>query len=209
MPLADTGALSRGTVRLDAALGLFGLEVRNSEGFLSEASNREAISLAIDRSDLLQPFNIGGWAETNRVVAPDLLGDEGTVSERWSDLSIEERQAIAARRVAAWEASAGRDLVLRIFLPEGPGSDTLFTEIARDLAEAGISARRADRIGASDLALKDRVARYGSALWYLNQFNCRIAPGPCSPEADALVRDSLTERGPRAAGGNCAPRPSA
>jgi hypothetical protein len=34
LPLADTGPLSRGTVRLDPALGLFGLQVRRAEGLL-------------------------------------------------------------------------------------------------------------------------------------------------------------------------------
>src|SRR5688500_14341294 len=34
LPLADTGPLSRGTVRLDPALGLFGLQIRRGQGLL-------------------------------------------------------------------------------------------------------------------------------------------------------------------------------
>ena len=191
LPLANVGALSRGTVRLDAVTGLFGLEIRNEYGFLASVANREAVAMAIDRSTLMQPFNVGGWTQTTRIVAPGLPDDGGAVGERWQDLSIGQRQQIAAGRVAAWESATGSDLVLEIYLPQGPGSDLLFTRIARGLAEAGISARRAERFGTADLALKDRPARYAGTRWFLNQFNCRLVSGPCSEEADALVQQSL------------------
>mgnify|MGYP002019953643 CR=1 FL=1 len=35
----------------------------------------------------------------------------------------------------------------------------------------------------------DRLARYPSARWFLNQFNCSLVPGPCSPDADELVTE--------------------
>lgn len=194
MPLADTGALSRGTIRLDAAIGLLGLDVVRPEGFLASAANREAVAMAIDRERLVQPFNIGGWVATTRIVAPGLPDDSGTVEERWADLTIEERRARAAARVAAWEDAEGEELVLDLFLPEGPGSDRLFTQVARGLAEAGIGLRRADNPARADLALKDRLARYAGARWFLNQFNCQIAEGPCSAGADALVRQSLVAK---------------
>lgn len=196
LPLANVGALSSGTVRLDAAQGLFGLEFSHDDGFLANPANREAISLAIDRTELIQPFNIGGWVATTRIIPAGLPGGGEDAAERWENLSIANRRARAANRVAAWEAARGNDLTLRIYLPQGPGSDRLFTQVAKALAEAGISSRRAERRNASDLALKDRLARYGAPRWYLNQFNCRIAPGPCSPEADALVRRSLTVADP-------------
>ena len=194
MPLADTGALSRGTIRLDAAIGLLGLDVVRPEGFLASAANREAVAMAIDRERLVQPFNIGGWVATTRIVAPGLPDDSGTVEERWADLTIEERRATAAARVAAWENAESEELVLDLFLPEGPGSDRLFTQVARGLAEAGIGLRRADNPARADLALKDRLARYAGARWFLNQFNCQIAEGPCSAGADALVRQSLVAK---------------
>lgn len=192
LPYADTGGLSRGTIRLDAALGVLGLDVMRDEGFLAETANREAVAMAIDRDQLMQPFNIGGWIATTRIVAPGLPDDDGTVPERWIDLEIEDRQARARARVEAWERASGEDLTLRIYLPQGPGADMLFTQIARSLAEAGISSQRADNPGAADLVLKDRLARFAGSRWFLNQFHCRITEGPCSPGADALVRQSLT-----------------
>ncbi len=193
-PLADTGALSRGTVRLDAALGLFGLAFMHGDGFFADAANREALALAIDRDNVLQPFNIGGWVPTNRIVPPELSEAErgAPTPERWADSTIEARQAEAARRVAAWEAASGEPLVLRLYLPPGPGSDLLLRRVARDLAAAGIGVRRADQAARADLALKDRMARYGGSRWFLNQFNCRVVRGPCAPEADALVRAAAT-----------------
>ncbi|RXZ64903.1 ABC transporter substrate-binding protein [Pelagerythrobacter rhizovicinus] len=197
LPLADVGALSRGTVRLDAALGLFGLRVHSQEGLLADAAQREALAMAIDRATLLQPFNIGGWIPTTRIVAPDLPDDIGTIDERWSDLSLEERRSQAAQRIAAWRAD-GEDRTARvsIALPSGPGSDLLFNELARDFAAIGVDLERVDDPQDADLTLVDRVARYGSARWFLNQFNCSLDNGLCTPEADARIAEARTEIDP-------------
>ena len=61
-PTIELGPLSRGAVQLDPALGLFGLIVRSDAGLLETASVREALSMAIDRDALIQPFGLGGWA---------------------------------------------------------------------------------------------------------------------------------------------------
>src|SRR3546814_6953150 len=68
LPYADTGPLSRGTIRIDAALGVLGLVVRKDEGLLAGAGRREAIAMAIDRSTLMEVFNIGGWQSSPEVV---------------------------------------------------------------------------------------------------------------------------------------------
>src|SRR6185369_10504865 len=106
--------LSRGTVRVDPALGLFGLRVMRTDGFLAQPANREAISLAIDRDALLAPFNVGGWVPTTRIVPPGLPGQREPPSERWTGSTPESRQAEAARRVAAWEKAHREQLVLRV-----------------------------------------------------------------------------------------------
>ncbi|WP_338446628.1 ABC transporter substrate-binding protein [Pelagerythrobacter marensis] len=193
LPLADVGALSRGTVRLDAALGLFGLRVRSDEGLLADAARREALAMAIDRPQLLQPFNIGGWVPTTRIVAPGLPDDIGTIDERWSDLSLEERRALAARRIAGWLGEGeGRIARVTLALPPGPGSDLLFARLADDFAAIGVALDRVDDPEQADLVLVDRVARYGAARWFLNQFACPLRGGLCSPEADARVEEALS-----------------
>lgn len=196
LPLADTGALSRGTVRLDAAVGLLGLQVVGERGLLATSAGREAIAMAIDRDSLLQPFNIGGWIPTTRIVAPGLPGDPEIIGERWDGQSIEERQAEAARRIAAVAETGRFSRTLTLALPPGPGSDLLFRELAEDLAAVGVLLERTQDAASADLRLVDRLARYADARWFMNQFHCSLKRGLCSPEADALVREAMRRTDP-------------
>ncbi|WP_324740579.1 ABC transporter substrate-binding protein [Tsuneonella sp. CC-YZS046] len=191
LPLVDTGPLSRGTVRLDRVIGLFGLQVLNPKGVLAEPSMREAVAMAIDRPAVIAPFNVGGWDATTRFVSPGLDDDLGTIGERWESLPVEDRQREAARRVAAWSAANGAAPArLSVFLPEGPGSDIVLTVLRGDLAKAGFVLDRAATERQADLIWVDRVARYAAAEWFLNQFNCSLRRGACSPEADARVEEA-------------------
>ena len=187
LPLAVTGALSRGTVRLDSPLGLFGLEVTRSEGILATSAGREAVAMAIDREAMVRQLNLDGWAATTLIVPRALPGYPAGTGERWSGLSIEARQAGARAVADRWRAANGRQAELTIALPQGPGSDVMFASIRRDLAAAGITALRARQGETGDLTLKDEVARYTGARWFLNQFNCSVSPGVCSEDADFLV----------------------
>jgi len=215
LPLADTGPLSRGTVRLDPAIGLFGLMVARAEGFLAEAPGREAVSMAIDRDAMIAPFNVGGWNPTTRIVSPGMTADLGTIGERWQNMTLAQRRLAASQRVAAWrnanaasaaseeageqadQGRAGRPAVeLSVELPPGPGSELLFTRLAEDLAAIGITLRRAEGDMPADLVLIDRAARYASALWFLNQFHCSLGRGLCSSEADARVDEAMATADP-------------
>ncbi|RDC60983.1 hypothetical protein HME9302_02200 [Alteripontixanthobacter maritimus] len=191
LPLVDTGPLARGTVRLDPAIGLFGLRVQRADGLLSDPARREAIAMAIDRETLLEPFNIDGWVASTRLV-PDGLDPDGiSVTQRWDGLSLEQRQAEAARRVAIYDDGTGGRPRLTLQMPAGPGTDILLRELASDLDEIGIDLIAADESSRPDLVLVDRTARYGDARWFLNQFHCSLGRGLCSPEADLLVQQSL------------------
>lgn len=196
LPLVDVGPLSRGTIRLDSPMGLFGIDVRNENGFLAEPSNREALAMALDRNALIAPFNLAGWSPTTRIVAPGLPDDPGGTAERWPDMDQEARQAEAARRVARWEAASGAPLALSIMLPEGPGSDMLFEGLAGQYGAIGIDLARTDDEKLADLALRDRVARYPGMRWFLNQFHCRVSSAICSPDVDFLVGLSLAAATP-------------
>lgn len=193
LSLVDTGPLSRGTVRLDRVLGLFGLQVQAKKGVLESPSLREAVAMAIDRGAVIAPFNVGGWDATTRVVAPGLDDDLGTIGERWEALSQEDRQREAARRVAAWSGqNGGASAAITLFLPKGPGADIVFARLRKNLAAAGFVLSRADKEKGADLVWVDRVARYAAADWFLNQFNCSLRRGVCSPEADARVKEART-----------------
>ncbi len=211
LPLADTGPLSRGTVRLDPAIGLFGLTVARAEGFLAEAAGREAVSMAIDRDAMIAPFNVGGWNPTTRIVSPGMTADLGTIGERWQNMTLAQRRLAAGARVTAWrnanavsapdgeagESRAERPAVeLSVELPPGPGAELLFARLAEDLAAIGITLRRAEGDAPADLVLIDRAARYASALWFLNQFHCSLGRGLCSSEADARVDEAMATADP-------------
>lgn len=201
LPLADTGPLSRGTVRLDAALGLFGLHVRRANGVLASAEGREAIAMALDRPQLIAAFNIGGWVPTTRVVAPGLPGDPGFVGERWGERPIDDLRAVAAGRVAAWRRANGNaEVRLTLAMAEAPGLDVLFRELAAQLATIGIRLERVPEDARSDFALVDRVARYAEPRWFLNQFNCSLRNGLCDADADLLVKQAMAEIDPVARG---------
>ena len=196
LPFVDVGPLSRGTVRLDSALGLFGLDVTHSRGFLADAGNREALAMALDRAALIQPFNFAGWVETTRVVAPGLADDPGLVQERWQDLDLAARRDAASARVARWRAASGGELTLSVALPQGPGSDTLFKALGAQYAQVGIALVRARPGQPADLVLRDRVARFAGARWFLNQFHCGMTASICSEDVDMLVQMAVEARNP-------------
>ncbi len=195
LPYVDTGPLARGTIRLDAAIGLFGLDIRNERGFLASRDNREAINMAIDRATLLAPFNIAGWEEASRITRFAEDAESGQASpKQWFDRELDERIATARSRVRQWQSENGRASVqVTIALPDGPGSDLLFRELQRDLAAVEIELVRSEKAGDADLTLRDRVARFDGQRWFLNQFNCAYSAALCDPRADALVAQSVRE----------------
>ena len=195
-PIAQLGPLSQGNVRLDPTFGLFGFSIANASGFLEEPARREALSMAIDREALTAPFALGGWQSTTWIVPAALNEDADDDLGRWPELSRQELRAIAANRVAEWEAASGEEAVLRVSMPSGEGSDLLFRQLFADWADIGVRAVRAAPDEKADLVLRDRLARYSSPRWFLNQLNCSVRLGLCSEEADELVRQSLSIRDP-------------
>lgn len=191
-PRLDVAGIGRSSIRLDPVAGLFGLAVVHGDGFLSKPENREAIAMAVDRDALIGAFNIGGWTATTRVLNPGLDGDNGTVGERWTGRSIEERRTQAAARVAQWKAAHG-PVTLSIALPAGPGSDLLFERLSADLKAAGLAVRRVGATADADLRLVDRIARYDRPGWFFNQLSCANAHALCSITADKLVADAQAQ----------------
>ncbi len=187
--LTRSVGILRGTIQIDPVVGLFGLRVMRSDGFLGDPANREALAMAIDRDGLMAPFGVGGWQATTRVVTPSLDGDLGTIGERWAGQTLEQRRAVGAARVRAWQGrpEAGEPVRLGLWLPEGGGSTVLFNRLAADFAAIGIALDRAQDPSEADLALVDDVAGYPRAGWYLNRLSCSGRNGLCSPEADAHV----------------------
>ena len=192
-------AIGRTRPRIDPVTGLFGLQVVRAEGLLASPAVREAIAKAIDRDALAAALAIPGWTTTTRVVPPGVEGDSGAVDERWQTEPIATRQAEAARVVAA-SLKGGRQPVLHIALPRGPGAETLFARLRTDLATIGVGLERAEGNASADLRLLDIVARSARPAWFLDQLSCVTARGACSEAADALAhRAASATDGPVAA----------
>lgn len=202
--LTRSVGILRGTIQLDPVIGLFGMQVMNDRGFLSDPANREALAMAIDRDALMAPFGVGGWSSTTRMVTPSLDGDLGTIGERWTGQSLDARRQVAAARVRAWQAGAARGrggppanrpagpggVMLQVWLPAGEGSQILFGKLASDFGAVGVTLDRTEDAQAADLMLIDDVARYARAAWFLNRLSCSAKRGLCSPEADARVAEA-------------------
>ena len=151
--------------------------------------------MAIDREALIAAFNIGGWTATTRVINPGLEGDNGSVAERWSGRTIDERRAQAALRVAQWKAAGRGQVTLRVALPAGPGADLLFARLNGDLKVIGLLVERVGLGADADLRLVDRIARYDRPAWFFNQLSCANARAVCSAAADQLVAEAQAEPG--------------
>ncbi|MEZ5743589.1 MAG: ABC transporter substrate-binding protein [Sphingomonadaceae bacterium] len=194
-PLASSVGILRGSIQPDAATGLFGLKVRRQRGFLIGPLNREAIAMAIDREALIDQFGIDGWVATTRVIPPGLEDDTGMIGERWALMSIEERRAIAASRVAAWKGSLAGDAAqpIAIWMPRGPGADMLFERLSEDLGGIGLALERVEKIADADMQLVDSVARYPRVLWFFNRMSCKSWSDACDPAADKRVLEANAE----------------
>jgi peptide/nickel transport system substrate-binding protein len=117
----------------------------------------------------------------------------------WEGLNLDDRRASARARVATWQAFNEGETVVRVWLPEGPGSKLLFNALATDWRGIGVVAERVADARAADLRLVDAVAPAGSAIWYLTKVACP-APAACSEDAQAALAQarearSLAERG--------------
>ena len=195
-PRLDAMGVARAAIRLDPVAGLFGLVVTREQGFLSEAQNREAISMAIDRQALAGSVNLAGWLTTTRVLNPGLAGDDGTIGERWLGRSIADRRALAAVRVATWKAKADAVPQLRVALPAGPGADLLLARLSQDLSAIGVKVQRVGLEAEADLRLLDVTASYSSAQWFFNRLSCAVQVAACSPAADKFAAQAQLEADP-------------
>jgi len=194
---ASVGIL-RGTIQLDPATGLFGLEVLSRRGFLSEPTNREALAMAIDREALIDQFSLDGWVAATTIVPVGLQEGVAPLNERWAEITIEERRAMAASRVAAWRSGQEQavDLQISVWFPQGPGSDMLFASLKKDLGSIGVTLVRAEPDDKGDLRLVETVARYPDPAWFLNRFSCKVRKGLCDREADAKLTEAWQAQDP-------------
>lgn len=197
-PLVAVADADQSARRRDPAEGLFGLVVQKGDGFLASPENREVLGMAIDRDAVIAALGAPGLVGVLTVLPQRYRSAAEPAFPRWAAFDLDGRIQEARRRVAAWQAANSGPIVIRVHLPDGPGSNLLFGRLAVDWRRVGIAAERASARDA-DLRLIDRVTPAGSALWYLSQVACPSREA-CSEEArEALAAarrsESLFERG--------------
>ena len=179
-PLVDAARIESAAIRVDPAVGLFGLAIADREGFLADPANRQALSAAFDRAALLAAV-APNWEAADRVLPDALDSDAPPQIPGWALLSLEERRAAARARVSAW----GSAVRLRIALPEGPGANLLYGQIGATLLAIGVTPERVAHDAPADLRLVDAVAPFDSARWYL-----ATACAPCGPAAQEAIEQA-------------------
>ncbi len=160
-------------LRLDPADGLFGLAVVPRTAFLKERSLRQAMSMAIDRAALVDTLAAPRWTVMTRLLPANLDSGRPAVSPDWAAIGLNERRALASRRVAAWKNARGAIAPLRVALPPGPGMRTVFARLSADWRRIGVpSVLVPYGDDDADLRLIDEVAPNISANWYLSRTGC-------------------------------------
>ncbi len=199
-PLLAGADITPATIRIDPAVGLFGLAIVRRDGFLADAGNRAAISQAIDRTAVTSAV-APAWDVADRIL-PDTL-DSAALPQvpGWTLLTQDERRVAARQRVAAWTQAPVR---LRIALPAGPGATLLYAQVAASLMAIGIVPTRVAMTAEADLKLVDAVAPYDSARWYLAA--ACVVCGQAAQAALEAAREAptLAERGVRIAAADAA-----
>jgi oligopeptide transport system substrate-binding protein len=183
-PLVATAAPPRAAVRVDPAMGLFGLSVVRRDGFLADPARRAAVAQAFDRPAIVA--TAPGWAAEERLLPDRLDSAAPPQAPTWAAPPLAVRRAEARAIVASW----GKPVALRIALPQGPGATLLWGRLAAGLLAIGITPERVGPTAPADLRLLDAVAPYDSARWYLAQA-CQPCGGAALP-AILAARDAPT-----------------
>ncbi len=184
LPFARAAELPRRALQFDPASGLFGLLPVKASGPLADAEVRQLLSQAIDRDALVAALAVPGLAPRGTTLEPGLANIPDPAPQPWAAMPLEERRPAllaAARRLFGEERP-----VIRIGLPEGPGSELLLGRLFQDWGAIGITVERAERASDADLRLIDEVAPSNSPAWFLRQFRCGVAR-LCDEQTDRIL----------------------
>jgi peptide/nickel transport system substrate-binding protein len=188
LPFARATKLPRRALQFDPAAGLFGLAPARSRGPVSDPEARQVLSAAIDRDALIAELSVPGLLPRATVLEPGLDEVSDPVPPEWAGTPLAERRLALAASARRLFGTAGDDEgpVIRVALPQGPGSDILLNRLAQDWGALGLRVERAASESAADLKLVDQVAPSTAAAWYLRRFRCGTA-AICDAELDGML----------------------
>lgn len=174
-------------LRRDNVPGIFGLQPVRADGPAGSRDIRRALAMAIDREAFVKRMRAQGWAATETLM-PGPIDRYIEARPDWMPL---QRQARLDKARALIAQTGTRPLKVSVSLPDGPGARLLFAQLESDWQQIGVEAVRARDPDSADFRLLDAVAPAPSALWYIWQFACGVAP-VCSQETSAAL--SLARR---------------
>jgi oligopeptide transport system substrate-binding protein len=185
LPLARRLKMPRGSLRFDPASGLFGLLPTRADGPLARVDARALLSQAIDRGALVTALDVPGLVARATLLEPGLDGLQAPVQPAWAGIPLDQRRAAlsaAAERIFGGQ----KKTAIRIFVPDGPGADILFSRLATDWDAIGLTVERTPDLSSADLKLVDAVAPSTSPAWFVRQFRCEFV-AICDHDADSLM----------------------
>ncbi len=185
LPIARAAEPGRTALRFDPAPGLFGFSFAGEAAATRDPAVRRALSMAVDREELVQAIGAAGLIARDTLVSPGVTELAQPALPNWSGQPIVQRRTGAA--VAIRTATGGNPLRLTAGVPDTPGHRLVFAHLRRDWRAIGVIVERVSPDDPkADLRFVDRVAAIDLATWYLRQFSCdqsRI----CNLSVDAIL----------------------
>ena len=185
LPYARQVHLPRNALQFDPVSGLFGLVPARADGPVADIELRRLLTQAIDREAMIAALDVPGLLPRATVLEAGLDDVPDPAVPAWAAAPIAERRPLLAAEAQRLFGEAERPL-LRIELPDGPGSELLLRLLARDWGALGIRVERAAPGQGGDLRLVDAVAPSTSPAWFLRRFRCGETP-VCEQPVDELL----------------------
>jgi ABC-type oligopeptide transport system substrate-binding subunit len=191
-------------LRIEPSYGVYGYLANGRTGVMKDPRVRRALSIAIDRSALVQQLvDLPMVLPVYGLVPPNLPSYGEPPAPPWATLPADARLAEARALLA--EAGYGPDKPLDVWisLPAAPEHAAIATVVSRDWAAIGVRTRLVTRSAAAhgkalaagnyQLALVERLSPVDSGYFFLTPFTCAAkAGGYCNPEADRLLDATRT-----------------
>lgn len=187
--IARAGQPTAQNLRFDPVAGYFGLAFVSDDGPLADPAVRQALSMAIDRTSLVNAIGVPALLPRASLLPTGLSDVPAPSAPEWGSRPLAERRAAAARTLRP--LAGNEPLVLRVAMPEGPGYRVILAFLRRDWRAVGIEVEAVSDKAPADLKLIDKVAPAAMASWYLQGFSCAISP-VCSAEADEAMHAAAT-----------------
>ena len=185
LPYTRVKDMPKDGLRFDPAAGLFGLVPARADGPAADREVRRLLSEAIDRQALIGAMGVPGLLPRATILEPGLDGVANPVAPAWLAIPIDRRRIQMAATAERLFGDLERP-VIRVALPDAPGSRILLSRLSSDWGPLGLTVEAVKPGEPADFRLIDAVAPSTSPAWYLRNFRCgQVAV--CEPEVDELL----------------------